>query len=181
MGFNVSILACKYEDKSNFLRMLKYSKTGVEVSEYDCALSGAHIGDHYLVWVDWREAELIDDRECLQIAMVVPFISLDVSETTMFSSARFWKDGQLAWSAIASDGDGIPLKTAGCVPKVLDEITRNHRAEVAAGDDPEELDFEIPVALFQKLTTYRYDEVGDVKFVELQKQISVSRAWWKFW
>lgn len=184
MGHRVSILAAPLSAADGVLAALHLVRTDRPDPENRQAHSCGVLGDHVLVWRNWRAARPsgpFAEGDLARASAGGALLVLDACETTMSAVLRQFSDGRQEWSAEASDGDGKPLSTKGLVPRQIAEAAMDIRAALSAEGDPDGGDFEVPVRAFQVLTGHRYDEVNAAAFVALDSTRPAARPFWKFW
>ena len=109
----------------------------------------------------------------------------------MFSSAEYWADGRLVWSAEHVGEDGpIHLTTSGVLPPGFEGMVRGHKErQEADGGAKAGVDhyFDIPLVAAKAIMGFKHDEaipgIDYDKFEVLRKAPSskVSKHWWRFW
>ncbi|MEM9010614.1 MAG: hypothetical protein AAGE18_05255 [Pseudomonadota bacterium] len=116
----------------------------------------------------WAEDELFffkRERACSTLSRRASLISCIVNETVMSSTAMGWRDGAEVWSLHhqGDTGDVFHLDIAGTPPAEFADLNAALEAKRSDGSAEPDHDyaFEVPVALAERLTGFRYDRAVD--------------------
>ncbi|KIN79560.1 hypothetical protein [Sulfitobacter mediterraneus] len=91
----------------------------------------------------------------------------EINETTMWSSATFWRGGTEVWRVShAGDGDDLfHIEATGDLPDTY-ELRRSALFDEQGGETGVDFVFEIPVELIEELIGFRYDSYLDASEVD---------------
>jgi hypothetical protein len=185
MGFNISCLACLNSDKDKLLAVLKLRETDRGDQEYEAPLSYGALGDNYLVWQNWRAGPPFDEDQLAKASEACPILCCFISEATMWSQVAYFLEGRVSWSlSHTSEKASDDIKANGPVPKIWNNIVAELRQSANADDADREVDYLFDAAplLFKHLTDFKYDEVPELGFKELEYDGSAGKKpFWKVW
>ena len=195
MGFSISWLALKTDDKDSANALLSLKETG-EFGDYaDYPIVGIILpSGWYLIVADRCDHELIKPETLKDISSNFTVVACSIEEHCMFSSCSIWDDGAEQFSVDhKGDESFYSLESKGVPPSGYNEIKEKyHKEQDKEGGEDAEVDmiFEIPTVLAQSLTGFKHDEVMDgieeASFLILSSTTFTNaqgrkNPWWKFW
>ena len=161
MGFHVGWIAVKSVGEGvaeEALADLGLEQTGEseEMADFDISGWKTPSGWYVVIFKDMDAALLQDDEVAQRLSQCVRAF---VDETSMFSSAEAWADGNQQW-AVEHDCEEGPdhLEVTGEPPEALDRIRRDCAAEQDEDGDDVDSFFEVPLQLAQEITGFKHDE-----------------------
>jgi hypothetical protein len=185
MGFNISCLACLQSDKDKLLLALKLRETDRDDQEYEAPLSYGVLQDKYLVWQNWRAGDPFDEKQLAKASEACPILACFISEATMWSQVAYFLEGRVAWSLTHTSEKSIDdIEANGTVPEIWSNIVEELRRSANAEDADNEVDYLFDAAplLFKHLTDFKYDEIPELGFKELEfDRADGKKPFWKVW
>jgi len=195
MGFSISWLAVKVDDKDLVNALLSLKETG-EFGDYaDYPIAGRMLpSGWYLIVMDHCDHELIKPDILKEISFNLTVVSCSIEEHCMFCSCSIWESGIEIFNVKHKGNESFySLESKGMAPSGYDEIKEKyHKEQDKEGGEEADVDmiFEIPNVLAKSLTGFKHDEavegIDDGSFTILSStkftnEYAGKRLWWKFW
>ena len=188
MGYRISWLAVRGIDKAAVYDRLGLTPSGETGFAFDHPVTGTQLPNGWTV-VGFNELahELVRDDEVRSLSAGCTVMACNLCETTMCSSASFWKDGNEIWSLFHFSNNTVEhLETNGVLPAEFDGIEKEYRAlqsEDGSQDPVVDYMIEIPMILATQLTSFRHN-AGSADFEYLERkpreEKPAVKPWWRF-
>ena len=174
MGFSISWIGFKAEDKDEALRLLGLVDTGELDEANESPLSGAVLPTGWFI-VFSNDFDFATPKRLAELSLGRQVIACQVEEHVMVSAAYCYDDGEAVWWAShVSDSGRYDLTAEGALPDgfaaLKDRLFKEQEAEGGAEADVDFV-FDVPVEQALAICGYRYDqctyEWGEPAFTEL--------------
>jgi hypothetical protein len=121
-----------------------------------------------VLWAEDQRFGQSSRSSLLTLSLTAEVILCEVNETSMWSSAESFQDGQAVWRIThAGDGDNrYDLTVEGTPPECFDVIRKTLEQEQREDDDTVDLIFEIPLDVAAEVHKFRHDHDLDPATVD---------------
>lgn len=171
MGYRITLLATPLAAADPVLHGLRLKAGDQSDSWNETQASGASDGERYIIWVNDDSLHFAYPT-LLEASKRGELLVLLVNETVMVSGIMRLENGKALWSvAHVSDEGADHLVSEGNPPDFYQEVVDGLRADSKVIRSYEiDYAFEVPIALFKRLTGFRHDEEHDLSFVALEQE-----------
>ncbi|GAA3853421.1 hypothetical protein [Celeribacter arenosi] len=182
MGYNATIVHVPRAGVDSALGLLGAERTSRDDHHNESPLSIAEREDSALIWYNARARLWPGVRELDQVLTEMSrsgdVAVFDVNDGDVVSTVRFLSGGVAKWAVAHNAETGAKhLQVDAKVPKFVKDIVADHRR------DPSKLPaVEVPVAVFEEMTGFRYDCADGAQFRALERAKPAKRKpWWRIW
>lgn len=183
MGFSLSWIAVPAAARGKLLDILELTPTGWFDEVPEAASSGIDLPTGWSVVVrNHVEMTAGTSADLARLSRAVGVIACFVEEHVMVSWARGWSAGALSWSVCHDCQVGLRhLEASGDLPPEYPAVRDRLLSQQDQDPDGADYVFDIPVALAERLTGFRYDFTPPSRADRPFEVLDSVRGGWRRW